>query len=172
MRNATDHAEYPVAKLVVEALRERFGVEATVSEVRAELRSPPDPKMGDYSFAPFKYAKAAKKSPPEIAKAVVEHARAAVPKQDRRGHRRLTWSGGRPLPADHFVSLQSSLRRGGTTCLPQQTCRPNLPSSSISSRSNVRQVWSNVTSEAPSAKVVVRTFFARVTAIRGTPKQR
>lgn len=79
MRNATDHAEYPVAKLVAEALRERFGIEADPAEVRAELRSPPDPTMGDYSFAPFRYAKAAKKAPPEIAKAVVEHARAAAP---------------------------------------------------------------------------------------------
>jgi arginyl-tRNA synthetase len=78
MRKPTDHAEYRVAKLVVEALRECFGIETTASEVRANLRSPPDPKMGDYSFAPFKYAKAAKTSPPEIAKAVVEHAKAAA----------------------------------------------------------------------------------------------
>jgi len=79
MRKATDHAEYPVAGLIVEGLKERLGIEATVAEVRSELRSPPDPKMGDYSFAPFKYAKAARKAPPEIAKAVAEHAKAAAP---------------------------------------------------------------------------------------------
>ena len=61
MRDVTDHAEYPVAKLVAEALRERFGVEADPADLRAELRSPPDPGMGDYSFAPFRYAKPAKK---------------------------------------------------------------------------------------------------------------
>jgi len=79
MRDATDHAEYPVAKLVVDALRDRFGVEADPADVRGELRSPPDPKMGDYSFAPFKYAKLARKAPPEIAKAIVEHAQGAAP---------------------------------------------------------------------------------------------